>query len=320
MTLDEEIQKTYAEVKKKEKFVQRIGLLSQQILQQELLLAELDAQKNKELKDVEALQSDSLRNIFQFFLGKKEDLLEIERQEYLWAELNYLACKRRIKALKIEKATLETKHNQFAESDKYLNDLLIRKQRRINKSVKVFATYKSLSDRVLQNAQLLKEIEEAQQIGSILIEKISDLKIELVKIKHDDNWFSIDYKTKRKFHGKGNNSSFEKKQFGKISQEIIFEIDKYILKFKSELEDLHTNYELDYTRHLVILEKFLSIFYDNLITDWVVQREILNAQKSTDILFGRVERILLMLDHVKKTTFNTLEYYRLKRREFLLDE
>ncbi len=317
--LDKEIQQTYAEVKKKEKYILQLELISQQILQQEILLSELQSQMNKELQDIKELETDSLQSIFQYFLGKKEDLLEIERQEFVWAQLNYLACKRRIKSLKIDKSAIETEIAKFNISNSYLDELLVRKRRRINKSVKEFAKYKSLNDRVLHREHLLKEIHEAQNAGTNLLAVISDLKVELTKIQKDEDWFSLDYRTRIKFHGKGNYSSFEKKKFGKITQEIIYEIDRHILKFKSELDDIQTNFELDYTRHLIILENFIPIFYDNLITDWVVQREIVNAKKSTDILFGRVERILLMLEHEHQTTHHELDYYRLKRREYLLE-
>ena len=318
--LDEEIQKTYAEVKQKEKFIHRLELISEKILQQELLLSELDQQKNSELNDVKALESDSLRNIFLFFLGNKEEALEIERQEFVWAQLNYLACKRRIKALKIDKESISEEIAKFHLSNNYLDELLVRKQRRIKKSVKEFAKYKSLNDRVLQREHMLKEIHEAQNAGTTLLDKISDLKIQLTLIQKEDTWGSMDYATAQKYHGKGNYSSYEKKQFEKLSQEIIYEIDRHILKFKSELDDIHSSFELDYTRHLIILEEFLPIFYDNLITDWVVQREIINAQRSTNILFSRVERILLMLEHEHQTVHNEIDFYRLKRREYLLEQ
>ncbi len=266
------------------------------------------------------METDSLRNIFMFFLGNKEEALEIERQEFVWAQLNYLACKRRIKALKIDKESISEEIAKFHLSNNYLDELLVRKQRRIKKSIKEFAKYKSLNDRVLQRQHMLKEIREAKVAGTNLLAVISELKIQLVQIQKEDTWRSLDRATAKKFHGKGNYSSYEKKQFGKVSQEIVFEIDRHILKFLSELDDIHSNFQLDYTRHLIILEEFISIFYDNLITDWVVQREIINAQRSTNILYSRVERILLMLEHEDQTIHNELDYYLSKRREYLLKE
>ena len=318
--LDEEIQRTYAEVKKKEKYIHRLELLSEQILQQELLLSELAQQKDKELEDVKELEKGSLRNFFTFFLGNKEDLLEIEKQEFLWAELNYLACKRRIKGLRKDKEAINEEITKFHLSNNYLDELLLRKQRRINKSVKEFEKYKSLNDRVLLREHMIREIHEAQDAGTNLLTQISELKVQLTKIQKEETWGALDYKTAQKYHGKGSYSSYEKKQFGKVSQEIIYEIDRHILKFKAELEDIHSNFELDYTRHLIILEEFLPIFYDNLITDWVVQREIINAQRSTNILFNRVERILLMLEHEHQTVNNEIDFYRMKRRDYLLNE
>lgn len=318
--LDKEIKAAYADVKRNEKHVHRLEFISTRILEQEILLAELEQQKDKELNDIETLQKGSIKDIFQYFLGKREDALNIEKQEFLWAQLNYLACKRRIKALKIEKAAVEKEIIQHKVAEKYLNDLLVRKERKIKKSVKEFAEYKSLTSRVLQREHLLREINEAQGAGISLIEKISDLKIQLAKIQKQDTWGAMDRSTARKYHGKGNYSSFEKKQFTLMNQEILYDIDIQILKFKSELDDIHSNFELDYTRHLTILAEFIPIFYDNLITDWVVQREIINAQRSTNIIFSRVERILLMLKHEYSTVVNELDYYQLKRRKYLLDE
>ncbi len=42
--LDTEIQQTYAEVKKKEKYIHRLEVISEQIIQQEILLDELEKQ------------------------------------------------------------------------------------------------------------------------------------------------------------------------------------------------------------------------------------------------------------------------------------
>lgn len=87
-------------------------------------LESLELELQKEAKDVEKLESFSLQNLIQTFLGKKEKQLEKEQLEELSARLKYETAVQLLDILRSEEQGLLNRIEPLSSDDAALEELL----------------------------------------------------------------------------------------------------------------------------------------------------------------------------------------------------
>ena len=279
---------TDAKVKIREK--QRLeasrDALARKLKAEEARLIELKEILTKEKIDVDKLEGLSIAGLFHTILGKKEQQLEKERQEYLAAKLKHDECCSTIEALKSEFYALQGRLNDIGDIEKDYTSILKQKE-----SILLESTYPDrlrlmeLMDKGADASSRIKEIREAIFAG----EKVRQaLQKALSALNSASNWGVYD------MLGGGFIATAVKHSRIDEAKAEIHEVQYLLDRFRRELGDVYSN-QPSLSIDIGSFATFADYFFDGLIADWVVQSRIKESQESTQRLLESVNRILYAL-------------------------
>lgn len=220
----------------------------------------------KEHEDVENLEKLSVTAVFHKVLGSKDQQLEKERQEYLLASMKYNEHKKSIELLEYEKSILEKKLQDDKRLIGQLENLKKQRETEILKLDPNLANHLLKISEDIDNCIVLKRnIKEAYDEGLKCDEVLNLIIHELKKASQWGQWDT---------YGRGRTMSSHMKH-GAIdrARNLTYQAKHKLVRFKKELADIGIDaYNLD-----VNIEKFgrfTDIFFDNLISDWIIQKKI----------------------------------------------
>lgn len=236
---------------------------------------------DKEEKDVDKLEQLSLTGLFAAVLGTKEEKLEKERQEYLSVKLKYDASQKLIQDLKKELNMLEKQMAPLKNIEEKYQQLLKKKE-------EVLKTKEGTASRELfiiaeeegRLASRRKELQEAEEAAQEVMQSLDDL---LGTLNSAANWGVWD------MLGGGLISTAIKHSKIDDAREQIIVVQQNLNRLERELTDIKIYADLGID--IGALASFADYFFDGLITDWVVQSRINEAEKRTQELRGQVTAI-----------------------------
>ena len=244
---------------------------------------------DKELKDVERLQSTSIKSVFYNILGSKEDQLDIERQEYLEANLKFNESLKNVDLLEFEKDLLEKKTQQIPSLINELNELKkLRKTEILRGGNQNLKSELENSIYKLDSAILLKkELEEAINEG-IKSQKLVEIIISYLRKARDWGRWDTNRNNRRGDYMRHRAIDNAFKYISKTQ----YQLDR----FNQELADLGAKEFMFATKNLNF-KRFRDFFFDNLISDWIIQQRIKSTISSMEMTTDQIKRIILSLNH-----------------------
>ena len=255
----------------------------------------------KELQDVNDLESLGVKSLFYKTLGSKEEQLEKERQEYLTAALHYKELKKSIDLLEFEKKVLARKTTQLIDLETKLDALKNEREQEIistNSQLKV--ELKEILHKLEKDSVQGRAVDEAIVEGE---KGLKHLNIVIGFLRQAKDWGRWDMYSKNRAAGYRKHQAIDKA----ISN--ITNTQHQLNKFSRELSDLGDRY---YTFDLNIgqFNKFMDFFFDNLISDWIIQQRIKASLNNMERTFSAVQRIVLELkaqkENIQKSTHELL--------------
>jgi len=292
--LSDQVASAYASLRQKHKVTARLAQLQTDLAESQAQEIELKKILAKEFEDIIKLENASLHALFSQVLGKKEERLEIERQEYLHALLNHESISHHIAELIFEQDVLNKQLLELLHIDQVYQELLVKKEAALRSEGKYQAELMVLDQKILNRKAQLKEIGEALIEGKLVQSNLAVLYAGLEKLK---KWGIPE----GGLGGKGRYSSLKKKHFIRETKEVVNLINGQLSKFHAELADIYRSLNFTFKDHFNRANEFLDIFYDNLITDWVVQRNLKTTRSSLENMQNEIERVLMSLAHEEKT-------------------
>ena len=274
--------KESAEEKKRiEKLLNRT---QKELTQEQNKLIQLNKKQQKEFEDVKRLEEGGIASLFHEILGTNEKKLDKERQEYLAAKLKYENCQKQIDKLKQEIERLSHELEQCGNPEKDYKELLSAKEQQL----------KAANDGKLQKYEELlglyfsqkKEIKEAIDAGKMAIK---GLKLTLESIHKAQNWGTFD------MLGGGLLVTALKHSKMNDAKALIHDVQYWLQKFNRELKDIQVNQPDSMDLQLDGLTTFADYFFDNLITDWVVQSKINRSYNGCEDVLNQVTQIVNQL-------------------------
>lgn len=283
--INEEIFELKEQLRVKEKLESLSNMVNEELKKkraQEVLLEDMLLEENK---DVERLEGASISSIFLSLIGKKEEKLDKEREEYIVAKLKYKECleaiKKLVKELEYAKKELINYIGVKEEYDKLIKD----KQNLLIKEGSVRG--KELKDNlnILNDLKLdIKEIEEALAAGEKAKAALGDMKSHLQKAKGWGTWDMM---------GGGLISNLAKHAAIDEANNIAHS-SQYLLKsFEKELSDV--NEFTDVEVNLTTFSTFADFFLDGFFVDWFVQSKINNSLYNAENAYNKIENIIIDL-------------------------
>ncbi len=280
------------QVTKKLEGLKRVGIrledLNREITELQGKVGYLVKQVDKESEDIETLKKTGVKSLFYKVLGSKEEQLEKERQEYLEANLRYDEARKSLELLEYERNILEGKIKAMPGTELRHKELLKKREEEIIASnPNLAAKINAIDAQITERQKMLYEVEEAMQVGrgaNHLLEQV------LVKLDQAVSWGQWDMAGRR-----GQMSGHMKLRQIDMAKDLAYKAKISLTQFEKELRDIYGPENFGLTVRIPTFSSFTDIFFDNLITDWIVQQKIQNTRAGVLGVRDKTQRLLITL-------------------------
>lgn len=304
------IQDTIRDIVHLERVEEQLKLTQAELSDAESEQKKLQRKLKKELKDIEKLDGLSTKAIFHKILGNKEKQMEKERQEYLELALKEEDVKKSIELLEYEINLLSAKVTSRDELKSKLRKL------KKDREEEIIKTDPELRDRLLKLSRKLEsqfkfkvEVEEALEVGQICHNLMQQVVQLLSRVK---NWGQWPSQTKRNPHHRRR----ARRDAIDRARNLTYQVKHHLHIFNKELLDLgkELNFDTDPTK----LTDFSDFFFGNLITDWIMQQQLVTALQSANVLYQHLNNCVLELMSLRDKANKKIEKYQDERDNILI--
>ena len=262
--------------------------LEQQLAKGYKELDKLEKVMDKQGQDVEQLDKLSLKGIFHKILGSKKEQLGKERQEYLQAALKRNEHKKSVELLEYEKGILEDKLAKLKDIPAQAEQLIKKRENDLMRSgTPVGMRILTISKQIDESRRLKREIAEAYEAGEAAIEVLKEMEGFLRNARNWGNWDMMG--------GRGMTTYVKHSNIDRARARL-HKAQHLLNRFEDELRDVYNPRQLNLSLNLDSFTRFIDIFFDNLISDWIVQQRIRNALSNVVAVKDRASRLIGTLD------------------------
>ena len=229
-----------------------------------------------------------MKGLFHQVLGSKEEQIEKERQEYLQASLKYDEAKKSLELLEYERSLLEGKTKKLPQLQAKLDRLMKLREKSLIES-------DSEAGRKILELLLILDtnrefIGNVQQVGKTGREAISLLDQMAGHLRQAKNWGQWD------MAGRQRGASYMKHSAIDKARDLAYHAKHLLARFESDLKHIYGAQRFNLNIEFDAYSRFTDIFFDNLISDWIVQQKIQNALSNVLSVRDKITRILQSLD------------------------
>lgn len=280
----------------------RLQVTLDDLAQKKQQLHALESKMLSEHADVEELEQMSLKSVFRKVLGDKEAQLEKERQEYLHAFMKYEEYKKTLDILEFEIGILQEKvANSTDVSEQIKKQVAIRKKELMLNGSAIGKKISAIESEINKYYYIRKECLEAAEVGNSVVVMMDEM---VQNLKSARNWGSFG----RGSRGRSGMSNIIKAASIDKAKKLSHQVQHLLRVFRKELSDIHGQQNFDLSFNLDGFDSFLNIFFDNLISDWVVQRKIATSMNSVINTQSKIKRIVYSLEvDIKNADENILQ-------------
>ena len=317
--LKKELQEAYENMMRKQKIEIHLINLERRIKAYEKEAARLLRLVDQEEENYHKLEKLNLRALFFKVLGTKEKELEKERQDYLMSFLKYQSSVKNLESLRFEKEVLTKQLSGLHNAEKIFNKKFAKGGNRLEAhlSAKGKQKLKAVDLRLLNHEARIKELREAVKAGK-------KAETTLMRLIHDlsniNQWGNSNIaKRNDRISGRGRSASPTKKRFVTQSKKDAQKANILLEHFETEIQDIQKHFKIDYRNYIKSFEDFLDIFYDNLITDWIVKKNLKNSTFAIQTVHDKVSRIMAMLNKEIEKSKAFIKEENLIRKQIILE-
>lgn len=262
--IDQKIYELKEKLRIKEKLQSLRNINMEELEKEKFNLKKLDNILKKEEKDVTKLEGMSISSLFLDIMGKKEDKLDKEKEEYLVAKMKYEECLVNIKEIEEQVEYCNKKLGELYGVNNEYERLIREKERLILKEdSQESRLLRDYQDRIDKLKLEQKELNEAIDAGTVSISSLSVMKDYLEKAKSWGVWDMM---------GGGLISNMAKHSAIDDANRSGQAATKSLKKFKKELLDVETFTDMEL--NISSFTKFADFFFDGFFVDWFVQSKI----------------------------------------------
>ncbi|MEZ0612200.1 hypothetical protein ACAW74_27065 [Fibrella sp. WM1] len=259
---------------------QQLATLTKTIGQQRTQQTARYEQWSNEQADVDRLERLSWASIYYSLLNRHDEQLTKEQAEAQRARLDYDASSAQIDGLTTQLTALQTRLASYADVEPTYEQLMQQKEQVIQSQANT--AYRQRVDALTTAQQRLTELTEAQQAGRQAAHEIDALVRLLDEACRLGNWDMFT-----------SSSLLSAMKYGKLddvrdqSERVGYSVNR----FRAELADVHQQLAGEWTFDDG-LTRFVDIFFDNVFTDFSVQRRIETAQANAHRLHEQINQAL----------------------------
>lgn len=261
----------------------------------------------KEEKDVIKLQSTGISSLFLSLMGKKEDKLDKEREEFLTARMKYEECLESIRELEAEihYANVELKKYKNA-NEEYLKAIKDKRKVLLKEDTIESRHLKEGLEKINEIKLDIKEINEAIHAGEKTNSSLEIMKEHLNTAKGWGMWDML---------GGGLISNIAKHSAIEKANQIAHSTQSNLKSFQKELSDVNNFTEISVD--LSNFATFADFFFDGFFVDWFVQSKINNSISNVDNAYNEINDILIKLKNELEKLQATLTNIEMEAKDIL---
>jgi hypothetical protein len=271
-------------------------------------LTKLDQMVDKEYKEYQELENANIRKLFNRVLGKGDDQLEKEKQDYLEAVLNYNQKKKELELMEFEQKIL----NEKLANEKIINatfdrELKTYSEELIKSNSKTGQLLLDTEKTIRTKLGDLKEIDEALESGKAVLEQLARI---LQLLNKAGWWGAPEWK-------KGNPLKVAANKIETIDMAVkLIPIANHKLqKFLDELKDIYLDNESKLNYNQTAFSQFSHGFHDALIIDWVLKGKAKNAINTVSSTHDKLEVTLKSLQMRRKNLLSSVMLLQQRKRD-----
>lgn len=309
--LQEEIKKLLEEHQAVKKSESRLGELAAEITQSKQDLVRLERLIEKEYQDMEKLEKIGMKALFYKVLGNQEEQVEKERQEYLQVSLKYDQVRKNLELLEFENNILQKKISAGPDIEKRLNELsLLQEKELMTMEGTGSSEIRKLNGQIETLQRLRIDVAEAAKVGEKALECIDGV---VAGLQQAHNWGQWDMSGRNPMSNHLKYTAIDK------AKDWAYEANRQLKLFEKELIDVYRSIPQDFQLQLDNFNRFIDVFFDNLITDWIIQQKIYNALNNTLATRDKVVRMLKTLDTETPRINRNIEELEVTKKQFVLN-
>jgi len=309
--LQVEIQKLLEEHQILKKAEIRLKELSNDLNQSRQEMVALEKMVQKEFEDVENLEKLGMKALFHKVLGNQEAQLEKERQEYLQVSLKYDQVRKSIELLEFEQNILQKKSGSISAIEARLNELSrIQEKELINMQGEGAMEIRKINSQIETQQRLKIDVNEAAKAGVKSLECIDGV---VAGLQQAHKWGQWDMSGRNPMSNHLKYTAIDK------AKDWAYEANRQLKLFEKELLDVYRQIPQDFQLHLDSFNRFIDVFFDNLITDWIIQQKIYNALNNTLNIRDKVVRMLKTLETETPRIDQNIEELEISKKQFILN-
>ncbi|MBQ7796027.1 MAG: hypothetical protein IJ374_05650 [Lachnospiraceae bacterium] len=253
---------------------------------------ELNQLRSSENADVEKLEGFSLAALYYLVTGKKEEMLDKERQEAYAAQVKYEAAQAELDAVAEEIRKTRERLTGLSDCEQKYANLKQEKKEKIKQSMGPEAEQiMELEEAIAVQESRLKEIREASGVGSEALQIANQIIASLDKAKGWGTWDAIG--------GGGIVTEVAKRNHLNTAQRMVGDLQVKLRKYRTELTDVtvEANVEVGIDGFL----NFADYFFDGLLVDWTVLNKITKSKSQAESTRNKISMMQYRLSEIKRS-------------------
>jgi hypothetical protein len=260
--------------------------------------------------EVDKLEKMSVKGIFYKVLGNKEQQLEKDRQEYLDAFLKYNEAEKAVELMEFERKTLEKKLKSKGPMELKLARLIKKREKELLKeNPKTGGEIINIQKQIEHQQKMQVEVSQALQVGNQASKVLTNM---LKYLQQAQNWGQWDMAGRRRMADYHKHSAMDR------AKALSHEAQKVLIRFKAELKDVYNEVNFSFKLKFDDVSKFTDIFFDNIISDWLVQQKIVTSLKNVALIKKQVDHSIRTLNAELPRIEKAIEKLEVKKEKLIL--
>ena len=308
--IDEQLAWARSDLEEYERLERRLEADRRALVTMTKRIGQLTERVERERRDVDELEGLSIGGIVERLFGNPEARLDKEIQEWLAARLRLEEAQEARDALRAEVDVVVAQLAARRNPRERYHELLARKSRWFVEHGRDHDDrHEHLAEREGALRDALREYEEAIWAGQVAKAALAGVQDALAKAQ-----------SLGKLDMLGLASNWVKHEHVDDAQRHASAANRALSRFQMELADVEQRHDAHLTMELSQLVTFADYFFDDLVSDWIVQCRIDRSHRSAGIARTRVNRTLRLLVRRQQSLVGELRKLRDRRRRLSGDD
>jgi len=312
--LHQQLQEAIREAERIRKIKEHTSELTIRLEAEEKALLAMETTLTKEQRDVETLEREGLTTMFRKFIGDREEKLDKEREEYLRASLRFNELYKSVELIRFELDLLTKKEQNLEVVEGKVSTLINQREEELmHMDPEVALKLKGIHEQTDKLHKYSIEVEEAFKAGQEALTFVRGAEQHLIDAQlmgQRDMWGS------RSRYGL-NSGRFKHESIDK-ARDMAYQSQHALIRFGNELKDVFKGLQLNINMKIEDFGRFADIFFDNIITDYLVQQKITQSLINVTGTRQHLDQIMHSLDNERNVIREKLEALEEERKRLIV--